>query len=51
MDMKNAWFATFLKEDQIIDFKSIILISVPLQLFSLSMSSFDMSFIYELEAK
>ena len=42
---------TFLKEDQIIDFKAIILFSMPFQLFFMGISSFDMSFIYELEAK
>ena len=44
-------FATFLKEHLIIDCKAIIIISVPSQLFSMGISSFDMSFIYKLEAK
>ena len=47
----HTWFATFFKLDKIIDFEAIILISVPSQQFSMGISFFDMSSIYEFERK
>ena len=47
----NTRINTFLKVDKIIDFKAISLIGVPSQLFSMVISSFERSFIYDLEGK